>query len=347
MARSRNIKPSFFMNEDIIELPYEARLLFIGLWTLADREGRLENRPKKIKMSLFPADDINVAEQLENISKFGFIELYNADGIDVIHIVNFVKHQNPHGLEKDSELPDRNGIYTVYERNPKNKTIVGKPIQLNKADLKHFYDKTGPFAPQNTGSAVENSYQDNESNQANSSGNKQEQLDNGSKTVSISDQNALNPESFNLNPDSLNPETFNQNPEGNNNSAVGEVDSSTQTKFSFKSALKKNGVPEKDAAEFLQVRKAKKAQNTENAFEALLNEAQKAGITLQQAVEYCLKRQNPWGAFKASWYRNEKPEMTTGQQSNHQSLPRNVNDQWGAPKKYEPVAHTAVKGELI
>ena len=47
MARSRNIKPSFFMNEDIIELPYEARLLFIGLWTLADREGRLENRPKK------------------------------------------------------------------------------------------------------------------------------------------------------------------------------------------------------------------------------------------------------------------------------------------------------------
>lgn len=192
------------MNEDIIELPYEARLLFIGLWTLADREGRLENRPKKIKMSLFPADDINVAEQLDNISKLGFIELYNADGIDVIQIVNFVKHQTPHGLEKDSELPDRNGIYTVYQRNPKNKTIVGKAIQLNKSDLKHFYDKTGPFSPQNTGSAVENSYQESESNQANSSGNTQEQLDNGSKTVSISDQNALNPESFNLNPESFN-----------------------------------------------------------------------------------------------------------------------------------------------
>lgn len=34
MARSRNIKPSFFMNEDIIELPYEARSLFIGYWAL-------------------------------------------------------------------------------------------------------------------------------------------------------------------------------------------------------------------------------------------------------------------------------------------------------------------------
>ncbi|MDC4573553.1 hypothetical protein OW666_02725 [Acinetobacter baumannii] len=342
MARSRNIKPSFFMNEDIIELPYEARLLFIGLWTLADREGRLENRPKKIKMSLFPADDINVAEQLENISKFGFIELYNADGIDVIHIVNFVKHQNPHGLEKDSELPDRNGIYTVYQRNPKNKTIVGKAIQLNKADLKHFYDKTGPFAPQNTSSDVENSYQDNESNQANSSGNTQEQLDNSSETVLISDQNALIPESFNLNP-----ESFNLNPEDNNNSAVGEVEAPTQTKFNFKSALKKHGVPDKDATEFMQIRKAKKAQNTENAFEALLNEAEKAEITLPQAIEYCLKRQNPWGAFKASWFKRDQSESATGQQKYHQSLPRNVNDQWGAPKKYEPVAHTAVKGELI
>lgn len=121
MARSRNIKPSFFMNEDIIELPFEARLLFIGLWILADREGRLENRPKKIKMSLFPADEINVAEQLENISKFGFIELYNADGTDVIQIVNFVKHQNPHGLEKDSDLPNKDGVYTVHNRNPKNR----------------------------------------------------------------------------------------------------------------------------------------------------------------------------------------------------------------------------------
>ncbi|MDH2493677.1 hypothetical protein QDR31_01035 [Acinetobacter baumannii] len=341
MARSRNIKPSFFMNEDIIELPYEARLLFIGLWILADREGRLENRPKKIKMSLFPADEINVAEQLENISKFGFIELYNADGTDVIQIVNFVKHQNPHGLEKDSDLPNKDGVYTVHNRNPKNKTIVGKPIQVNKADLKHFYDKTGPFAPQNAGSNGENSYQDNELSQTNSNGNTQEQLENSSTTVSISDQNALIPESFNLNP-----ESFNLNPEDNNNSAVSEVESSLQ-KFSFKSALKKHGVPEKDATEFMQIRKAKKAQNTENAFDALLNESRKAGITLQQAIECCLKRQNPWGAFKASWYQNDNSVVITGQPQGHQSLPRNVNEQWGAPKQYEPVPHTEVEGELI
>ncbi|MDC5478011.1 hypothetical protein OHW93_17000 [Acinetobacter baumannii] len=206
MARARNIKPSFFQNENIVELSFEARLLFIGLWTLADREGRLENRPKKIKMSLFPADDINVAEQLENISKLGFIELYNADDIDVIQIVNFVKHQNPHGLEKDSELPDQNGIYTVYHRNPKNKTITGNAVLVTKTELKDFYDKTGNFSANKAPVNNENSFQVNDSNGNNGNENTEEQLDNSSETVLISDRNALNPESFNLNPDSLNPE---------------------------------------------------------------------------------------------------------------------------------------------
>ena len=64
MARARNIKPSFFTNEDLVELPFEDRLLFIGLWTLADREGRLEDRPKRIKMAVFPADNVDVDASL-------------------------------------------------------------------------------------------------------------------------------------------------------------------------------------------------------------------------------------------------------------------------------------------
>ena len=205
MARARNIKPSFFLNEDIVELPCEARLLFIGMWTLADREGRLENRPKKIKMSLFPADDINVSEQLSNISKYGFIELYNVDGIDVIQITNFVKHQTPHGLEKDSELPDRNGTYTVHFRNTKNKTVTGKPLYLKQGQLADFYTKTGEFAINSPNQDNENSFQESCVGVDNTIPLVSEQNNNGYETVSISDQNALNPESFNLNPDSLNP----------------------------------------------------------------------------------------------------------------------------------------------
>ena len=76
MARSRNIKPGFFTNECLVELPYEYRLLFIGLWTLVDRDGRMEARPKKIKMTCFPADDIDVDKGLNELQKLGFIIRY-------------------------------------------------------------------------------------------------------------------------------------------------------------------------------------------------------------------------------------------------------------------------------
>src|SRR5262245_4448792 len=60
MARARLLKPGFFTNEDLVELPPAARLLFAGLWTLADREGRLEDRPKRIKLAVLPYDDVDV-----------------------------------------------------------------------------------------------------------------------------------------------------------------------------------------------------------------------------------------------------------------------------------------------
>ena len=58
MARARNIKPGFFDNEILGELPALTRLLFIGLWCLADREGRLQDRPKRIKKELLGYDDV-------------------------------------------------------------------------------------------------------------------------------------------------------------------------------------------------------------------------------------------------------------------------------------------------
>jgi len=108
MARSRNIKPGFFHNEDLVELPYEYRLLFIGLWCMADREGRLENRPKKIKMQIFPADDLDMPEAILGLSLAKLITLYTIDSIDYIYIDNFLKHQHPHHKETKSVIPPPN-----------------------------------------------------------------------------------------------------------------------------------------------------------------------------------------------------------------------------------------------
>ena len=105
MARSRNLKPGFFRNEDLAECTPWARLCFAGLWTLADREGRLEDRPKRIKGDLFAFDTVEVEPLLAELDRFGFIRRYASEGKACILVVNFCKHQNPHHREGPSELP--------------------------------------------------------------------------------------------------------------------------------------------------------------------------------------------------------------------------------------------------
>lgn len=105
MARARNIKPGFFKNEQLVELPYEYRLLFAGLWTLADREGYLEDRPKRIKMEIFPGDDVSVEKGLDALEKQGLILRYTVDEASYIHVCKFLEHQHPHHKEPPSTLP--------------------------------------------------------------------------------------------------------------------------------------------------------------------------------------------------------------------------------------------------
>lgn len=105
MARARNIKPGFFRNADLVELPVETRLLFIGLWTLADREGRLEDRPRQIKMELFPGDSFDIDSMLGQLQAAGFVVRYEVGGVRFVEVSNFIKHQDPHYKEKASEIP--------------------------------------------------------------------------------------------------------------------------------------------------------------------------------------------------------------------------------------------------
>jgi uncharacterized phage protein (TIGR02220 family) len=136
MARARNIKPGFFLNDLLVEQPLSNRLLFVGLWTIADKAGRLEDRPKKIKMCVFPADDIDIESGLSALHKAGFIVRYSVGDIAYIQVVNWDKHQSPHHTEKDSVIPPfvNNGGITVKERkdfrgNPPDSLIPDSLIQ--------------------------------------------------------------------------------------------------------------------------------------------------------------------------------------------------------------------------
>lgn len=93
MARIRTIKPEFWTDEKVVELSFEARLLFIGLWNFCDEFGNTEASPKRIKMQIFPADNLDVELCLQEIRSVGFISDYSVDGKNYLHINGFCKHQ--------------------------------------------------------------------------------------------------------------------------------------------------------------------------------------------------------------------------------------------------------------
>jgi hypothetical protein len=107
MARARNIKPAFFSNDLLAEIDPVGRLLFIGLWTIADFKGDIEWREKRIKAQVLPYDNCDVRDIAINLDKLGFIRFYSDNGTTYINIINFTKHQNPHKneREKGSEIP--------------------------------------------------------------------------------------------------------------------------------------------------------------------------------------------------------------------------------------------------
>ncbi|MFJ2455382.1 hypothetical protein ACIOWK_27220 [Pseudomonas protegens] len=105
MARARNIKPALFTNEILGVGHPLCTLLFQGLWLLADREGRLEDRPLRIKAEIFPYREADVDAMLHWLAHKGFIVRYSASGKAYIEVLNFTKHQNPHKNERDSEIP--------------------------------------------------------------------------------------------------------------------------------------------------------------------------------------------------------------------------------------------------
>jgi hypothetical protein len=130
MARSRNLKPGFFKNEALAELPPLTRLLFSGLWCIADREGRLEDRPKRIRAELLPYDDGSVDAMLDELHQAGFILRYQHGEQRFIQVVNFTKHQNPHVREPESTIPAP-GEHSTSTRQAPVKHRTGPADSLN------------------------------------------------------------------------------------------------------------------------------------------------------------------------------------------------------------------------
>lgn len=106
MARIRYLKMGFFENEDLATLSAHHRLTFEGLWLLADKAGRLEDRPKRIHAKLFPYEaGLDMEQILHDLTAAHFITRYVVGEKRLIRVLNFHEHQRPRHDEPASILP--------------------------------------------------------------------------------------------------------------------------------------------------------------------------------------------------------------------------------------------------
>lgn len=103
--RTRDLKPDFWTDERIVQLSDAAKLLFQGLWCMADREGKLEDQPLTIGFKVRPWDPKPVEKLLNELAESGVIIRYVAEGRRYIVVPTFQEHQRFHPNEKARGLP--------------------------------------------------------------------------------------------------------------------------------------------------------------------------------------------------------------------------------------------------
>ncbi len=106
------MKPAFFDDEDLAAVSHSARLLFVALWQLADCEGRLEDRPLRIRAYAFPYEAaVDVESLLAELARLkvhgngACITRYEVDGRKLLQVNTLGKHQNFHPNEKPAGFP--------------------------------------------------------------------------------------------------------------------------------------------------------------------------------------------------------------------------------------------------
>ena len=109
MARIRTVKPEFWTSEQIVERSPNARLMFIGLMNFADDNGVHPDKAMRIKMQVFPGDDLSsddVEGLISQLHEAGLITRYAVEGEKYLLIKGFTKHQKIDQPSYKYPLPD-------------------------------------------------------------------------------------------------------------------------------------------------------------------------------------------------------------------------------------------------
>jgi len=146
MARKRMIDPGIWTDEGFIELTSNSRLLFIGIISNADDEGRGLGSAKSLKAQVFPADELMVpaVEQMKTeLARHLHVVFYKVGGVEYYQLDKWydyqsIDHSRPSAFPgpdcADAELEElqesksqsfversSNGSRTIIERSTKKR----------------------------------------------------------------------------------------------------------------------------------------------------------------------------------------------------------------------------------
>lgn len=139
MARIRTVKPEFFKHDILYDLEKSTklpiRLAFAGLWTVCDREGRFEWRPRMLKTDVLPHDDIDFSRVLDALATRGFVVKYSVDGKDYGYVPGFSRHQVVNNRETASIIPPPEES-TISTREPRVPVALPTPLVQDQGEGK-------------------------------------------------------------------------------------------------------------------------------------------------------------------------------------------------------------------
>jgi hypothetical protein len=97
--RIRSILPAFWESEDVAAMPWDTRLVFIGLWSYVDDNGAGRDIEKLIVSDLFPLEDdpretlATVSRALQHLTAHGQIVRYTVDDKHYLYVVKWDLYQ--------------------------------------------------------------------------------------------------------------------------------------------------------------------------------------------------------------------------------------------------------------
>lgn len=289
MARIRTIKPEFWTAEQVMELSRDARLLFVGMWNFCDDAGVHPAAYKTLKAEVFPGDDITSSDIKTMVSEIiaqGLLCEFEHDGRCWWYVTGW-KHQ----------LINR----PTPSRYPKPPRTAPPPLAAGRdgSSGKGLDEQIQPEAQAESGG---------DSVQLHAVGGSESTGAHGALTESSVSTHGV------ITEDSL---QEGKGKEGKGKERKGQDQKHAQhggasddpkpekpaavaaVRFNAAEFLVDQGADEQTAADYLLLRRGKKAASTATAMRQVVAEAGKSGMTLQAALALCCAR--GWAGFQASW----------------------------------------------